>query len=217
MLLADYSQHESIYEKQEDWAETEYNFEDDWLWFTTNSHLNGNIAMLELGCGSAPYLSGFKRIAISYLGIDISSHAIQTARKKTMSMANVDFRCTNFITDWKNKKKFDLIVDSFLLHCIIGDDRDNAMTKIYNSLSQNGELWINTMCNPPKIDEVLKAYNKKTRCLEVYTGSQVISVRQFDSPNEIREMIGKAGLTIVEETIQYGMEQDNYLAICRKK
>lgn len=215
-MCENYLSHDSVYQKKDDWSEGNYDFERDWDWFIENSTLPKDISILELGCGAAPYLNYFLLMSKKYLGIDISPNAINKAKKRNNNNSNNKFLCLNFVSDWQNNDEFDLILDSFFLHCIIGNDRKITVHKIANSLKTGGEFWINTMCNPPKLSEMLKSYNSETKCMELEKDSTFISVRQFDSPKTIREMIEFCGLKLVKEKILFDESQDNYIAIFRK-
>jgi SAM-dependent methyltransferase len=216
-MLKDYLSHDLVYQRNADWTDGRYNFERDWRWFIDNSNLKNKISMLELGCGASPYLHNFSQFIDNYLGLDISPSAIKTAKERNGNDPNNKFICSNFIEEWKVDRTFDLIVDSFFLHCIIGDDRKIAIEKIEKSLSSNGEFWINTMCNPPKMDDMLQSYNSKTKCMEIKRDSDVISVRQFDTPEDIRNLLASFGLKLIKEEVLSDEYQDNYLAIFKKE
>lgn len=215
-MLKDYLSHNLVYKKNNDWSDGKYDFYRDWQWFIENSNLKNDAVILELGCGASPYLRNFTQFSKKYLGIDISQKAIDKAKARNQNNPDNEFLCQNFITDWKNERKFDLIIDSFFLHCIIDGDRKIAIKKIVNSLIADGELWVNTMCNPPKTHDLLKSYNPKTKCMEIESKFVKISVRQFESPETIRKLIEFYGLSLVKEKVLSDEIQDNYLAIFKK-
>ena len=215
-MLKDYLSHDLVYEKRDDWSEGEYDFARDWGWFINNSNLKDNLSMLELGCGSSPYSANFSQFSRKYVGIDISANAINKANKRHKNSSNIEFRCLNFITDWQNEKNFDLVVDSFFLHCIIGEDRKKAIEKIANSLITGGEFWLNTMCNPPRGKDLLNSYNPDSKCMEIERDSKKIAVRQFDSPQELDKLLEDQGLKLVKAKVLSDEFQDNYLAVFQK-
>ena len=216
-MLKDYIGHNNCYIKKYNWNDEEYDFERDWGWFTKNSKLTSNLKILELGCGTAPYLVDFTKISDNYTGVDIASIAIKRAIKQAQENSiNAKFYCLDFVSNWHKKHKYNLVVDSFFLHCIIGEDRIKVAKQIYELLQVGGEVWINTMCNPPKILEHLKSYNKRTKCMEVIRSNKIISTRYFGNAKDIRNLFENIGLKCLEEKELKASDQDNYLGIFSK-
>lgn len=102
---------------------------------------------LEIGCGNG---SVFEDIELcgNYIAIDISENAISNAINR-QSNDRIKFLKLNALEVEYIDEKFDLILDSHLLHCLEDLDEVNAyLQSIYKSLESNGVLIIETMvCN----------------------------------------------------------------------
>ncbi len=121
------------------------------------------------------------------------------------------FICKNIVSEGQGKEKYELIIDSFFLHCIIGKDRTKVIKKLSAILQNNGEIWINTMCNPPKNSDV--PYNQETKCMEVKFEDRIVSTRYFTTPKELKELMLENGFILKKEFILVDTNQDNYLGI----
>jgi 2-polyprenyl-3-methyl-5-hydroxy-6-metoxy-1,4-benzoquinol methylase len=103
--------------------------------------------LLEIGCGIGALSLALQDRFKSTTAIDISSIAIATARE----VAKLKNKLINFlqvdITQTPNlEKKFNLIIDSHLLHCLTDrDSRQKYFAFLRNHLSVNGRAIIETM------------------------------------------------------------------------
>ena len=97
-------------------------------------------SFLELGCGQGTHFGGREEV----WGVDFSKTAIDNA-KRDSRFKNVKFVCQN-VVDMDLSKKFDLILDSHLLHCLINeDDRKKYLKNVLYHLSPGGLFYIETM------------------------------------------------------------------------
>ncbi len=101
---------------------------------------------LELGCGTGPISCFLSKKGVKTTGLDISSKAIEMAKKiAKLKNCNVNY-IVGDICNFKSTKKFDLIVDGYTLHCIVFDnDRRRAFKSIYNHLKKDHFFIVETM------------------------------------------------------------------------
>lgn len=92
---------------------------------------------LDIGCGRGELLSQLENKGIVVTGVDVSSVAIEKARKKS----NATLYCANFeIFTFPKKIKFDLIFVKFVLAYI--KNKKDFMIRIVDLLSDKGGLVI---------------------------------------------------------------------------
>ncbi|MCT4631598.1 MAG: class I SAM-dependent methyltransferase [Firmicutes bacterium] len=94
--------------------------------------------VMEVGCGTGN-LCGPLSEKIDVLGIDNSLEMIMRAKEKYNYM---HFKYTDFLNEYESIKEFDLIVSSFFIHCLNGDDRKKALRKMVRMLGENGKIVI---------------------------------------------------------------------------
>jgi putative AdoMet-dependent methyltransferase len=94
--------------------------------------------VMEVGCGTGN-LCGPLSEKIDVLGIDNSLEMIMRAKEKYNYM---HFKYTDFLNEYESIKEFDLIVSSFFIHCLKGDNRKKALRKMVRMLGENGKIVI---------------------------------------------------------------------------
>lgn len=102
--------------------------------------------VLDLGTGTGTSaLYAAKEGAIS-VGVEVSKTAIEVARANAHKLAlDVEF-IVGDVLELELNKKFDLVIDSTILHCIVGaSDRKKFYETVKRHLDPNGYLFINTM------------------------------------------------------------------------
>jgi cyclopropane fatty-acyl-phospholipid synthase-like methyltransferase len=154
-----YEMHEIVYQRIKNEGHLSWDksssFEDMWLHGTNTGlkkHLTKvgldfkNLNVLDLGTGTGTSALYCAKEGAKCVGVEISKTAIDIAIKnaKTLKLG-IEFIVAD-ILDVHLNKKFDLVVDSTVLHCIVGNKDRKAFyqtAKMY--LHTNGYLFINTM------------------------------------------------------------------------
>ena len=88
---------------------------------------------------------------------------------------------------------FDLVLDGYCLHCIIGDDRPKFLAAARRVLKPGGLLHINTMWDDGAVS-ALPGFDPETRC-QIWDG---VALRYFGSVDELLAEVVAAGFEIVQ-------------------
>lgn len=120
---------------------------------------------LDLGCGTGEIVSWLEGNGYDSVGIDISKTAINIARERYSSLAARFYSLDISVTDTLILAPFDVVVDNWFLHCIIGSDRDKVLNCISRSMSRDGVLLGSCMCNKVHGKTFEKSFDVKTRNL----------------------------------------------------
>jgi len=99
-----------------------------------------NKSILDYGCGDGNYSILIKDLGFNVMGIDISSNAIEIAKKSTITQ-NILFKTANSIPDSIYNDSFDAIVMLNVLHCISNKDRVKLLKKARKVLKDKGYLF----------------------------------------------------------------------------
>ncbi len=115
---------------------------------TLSKYLEGSSfeCALDLGCGSGSQSFYLSSLGINCTGIDISQTAIAEGKKLADKLdLNINFICGD-ACNFNLNTKFDLIVDSCLLHCLVWEeDRSKFFNQIKTHLNKDGKAFIYTM------------------------------------------------------------------------
>lgn len=161
-----------------------------------------NGSMLDLGCGDGKLTIKFAQNGYETYGIDISPTAISWAeeRAKTQSV-DAKFQVGNALDLPHLSEKFNIVIDSFCFHCIIGKDRKKFLSEAFRVLINNGILIIMTKCGNPK--EQNYPFDPITRC-KIEDG---IPTRYMGLPESIVDEVKNAGFNILDYQV-FRYEQD---------
>lgn len=103
------------------------------------------LSILDLGTGAGTAALYFAKHGADLVGVDVSSAAIEMANQNAQKLnLKIDFFSAD-ITTLSLDKKFDVVIDSTLLHCLIDADRTAFYSVAKNHLALNGYIFINTM------------------------------------------------------------------------
>lgn len=131
-----------------------------------NLELNKNISKyfpkakgksaLDLGTGSGTAALFLARKGFLATGYDISSEAIQLAKENALKLdVQANFQVQD-ICEYSGNNKFDLVVDSSFLHCIVhNEERSHIYSAIRNILKSEGYLFIHTMIAAQDMSDLL--------------------------------------------------------------
>lgn len=105
-----------------------------------------NLRVLDLGTGTGTSALYCAKEGAKCVGVEVSKTAIDIASKNAQTLGlDVEF-IVGDILDLHLNKKFDLVIDSTVLHCIVGNkDRKNFYETAKRHLDADGYLFINTM------------------------------------------------------------------------
>jgi cyclopropane fatty-acyl-phospholipid synthase-like methyltransferase len=105
-----------------------------------------NLRFLDLGTGTGTSALYSAKEGVKCVGVEVSKTAIDIASKNAQTLVlEVEF-IVGDILDLHLKKKFDLVIDSTVLHCIVGNkDRKNFYDTAKGHFDADGYLFINTM------------------------------------------------------------------------
>lgn len=151
--------HEFVYKKLKDekflsWDKSR-TFEEIWT-HSTNVYLEKLLAkaqfslsgldVLDLGTGTGTSALFAAKNGANCTGVEVSSSALDIARVNAIELGlKLEFICGDVLEIDLNKK-FDLVIDSTILHCIVGDsDRTKFYKTVKKHLRRDGFFFINTM------------------------------------------------------------------------
>lgn len=151
-----YEMHEKVYRDLKASGKISWDRQEkfDELWgHDTNVYLHkflsdkdlSKLRILDLGTGAGTAALYFARHGAEVVGVDVSSSAIEMAQTSAKALKlNVEFSVAD-ITKLNLAQKFDVVIDSTLLHCLIGSDREAFYEVARQHLCHDGRLFINTM------------------------------------------------------------------------
>ncbi len=154
-----YEMHEIVYQRIKNdghlsWDKS-VSYDDMWLHGTNTGlkrHLTKiglsfkDLRVLDLGTGTGTSALYCAREGAKCVGVEVSETAIEIAIKNAHALGlNIEF-IVGDILNLHLSKKFDFVVDSTVLHCIVGaKDRTNFYETAKRHLDTDGFLFINTM------------------------------------------------------------------------
>jgi len=104
-------------------------------------HLNKDMEVLELACGSGQLSFNLSKHTKSWIGTDFSEQMIQEAKKRG-EYENLTFETADAVALSYSYEKFDCVLIANALH--IMPKPDEAMKEIYRVLKPNGTLFAPT-------------------------------------------------------------------------
>jgi SAM-dependent methyltransferase len=138
-------------------------------WFTmSHALLNPGSIVLDAGCrtGEMTYTMAVLYPSFEFVGVDVNPIAVREAAER-YKRPNLRFDVGNIYTDLGDNK-YDLIVNSFLLHEIYSASLYNdsliqmALERQYKALRNNGSIIIRDHLNPTPGEYVLIEFTDKT-------------------------------------------------------
>ena len=200
-MKTDYALHDRQYQKRRAAGEPGWNDAE------TIANNNGKLAAalaagyypkhgkaLELGCGAGDLSLELAARGYDVSGVDIAPTAIEWARDKAQERGlSADFQVGS-VLDLASyaDNTFDLVLDGYCLHCIIGDDRAKFYAAARRVLKPGGLLHINTMWDDGNLD-ALGGFDPETRC-QIWDG---VALRYFGLPDELLAEATAAGFDII--------------------
>ncbi|HXK49699.1 MAG TPA: class I SAM-dependent methyltransferase [Clostridiales bacterium] len=164
--------------------------------------------VLELGCGDGQLAVMLAEKGFDVTGIDISPTAVEWAKERTDKAKFIvgDVLDTGFKSD-----SFDIIIDSYCLHCIIGEDRKKMLSEVKRLLKCGGLFAGITMSNTIP-EDIKQFFNEKREMVK-----NGIAGRYIGRADDILNEFSQAGFEIIENTVDVIVnEADDLKYICRK-
>ncbi len=191
-----------------------------------------NLNILDLGTGTGTCALFCAREGAKSTGVDISKTAISMARANNdYFKLSAEFLEAD-ILNLKLNKKFDLITDSSLLHCLVGsDDRIKFYEIIKSHLSDSGIVFIHTMVSSNDMSSLLEndylhlegetLYSLGIEDIQsgriLFEGKSYFPHRSILGLGNLLSEIQMAGLKVVSTTIVSNPgDPDNFIALLRK-
>ena len=102
---------------------------------------------LVIGVGTGPMACELARLGFEVHGIDISKTAIKMAQKNAIERGlTITYQIGDICKDDLGTERYDLILDSHCMHCIVTDaHRKAAFTSVHRVLKDKGFLILHTM------------------------------------------------------------------------
>ena len=113
--------------------------------FKPKAMREGNLAVLEVGCGTGSNLSFAAKEGFSVYGIDASISAIKSAKanfKKNSLIGN--FIVGDFTQLPFDSNKFDLVIDRAGITCTGKKNAKKAIHEVFRVLKKNGKFFFNS-------------------------------------------------------------------------
>lgn len=170
--------------------------------------ITDNPKVLELGCGDGQLAVMLAEKRFDITGIDISPTAVEWAKERT---DKAGFLVGNVLDTGLESDLFDIIVDSYCLHCIIGEDRKKMLTEVNRQLKPGGLFTGITMCNTIP-EDIKQFFNNKREMVK-----NGISGRYIGKAIDILKEFTEAGFTSVYNSVEeIENEADDLKYIFRK-
>lgn len=155
-------------------------------------------SILEVGCGLGGLTHFLSQYARDITGVDISSLAIMNAKEiASLKQLDLTFQTGDVCAGLNLNKKFDVIIDSHLLHCLTSrSDRKKYFQFVKNHLNHGGFFLCETMAHNDEIQEPLGYELTQENVLMKEVDGVKIPIRTIYSSIEIESEIKRAGFKI---------------------
>lgn len=178
-------------------------------------NISKNEKILEIGCGDAELALQIAEKGYNTYGVDISDTAILWANEKAKKrMLSENFSVGSVLDLKYSKDSFQAIIDSYCLHCIIGNDRAKLFKTVNSVLKKDGLFIGFTMCNKIPID-MKEYFDPKTGILS----RSGIAGRYIGNYKDILEEFIRNNFTIVEYQVEKAIdetESDTLIYVLKK-
>jgi SAM-dependent methyltransferase len=176
-------------------------------WFDRNSGFNHNIFteyflslfskkelanlnVAEFGVGRGGNVNLLSHYVSSIDGYDGSCKSIDNLKQLSKSNKNINGFCVNLSSNFKNDKKYDVIIYGFFTYMINNDEFNNLIENSKKMLNDNGYIFIYDFLsknNKSSLDSHNKALKVYKRNLDFYlkefNNFNLIDFRLFDNRN----------------------------------
>jgi cyclopropane fatty-acyl-phospholipid synthase-like methyltransferase len=219
-----YEMHEPVYQKLQQNGHLTWDKDDkveSLLTSTMNLSLKDHFpdlksrTTLDLGTGAGGCALYCASQGAAATGVDLSQTAIIMAQKNALALKlTADFMAAD-ILELKLSKKFDLITDSSLLHCLIGSDRQKFYETVKTHLKPKGHLYIHTMVESQDMSQMIDpnyflyeypifwslGFNEITQGRKEFQGKSYFPHRTILSEQDFLLELGTAGFNVVSQKL----------------
>ena len=122
--------------------------------------------VLELGCGAGDLSLTLAEDGYEVHGVDIAPTAIDWAREKAAARCLSAHFQVGSVLEFAGLREgfFDLVLDGYCFHCIIGPDRARFLASARRALKPGGVLHVATMCGEVTSDALRSVLDPASRC-----------------------------------------------------
>ncbi len=226
-LTTNYGAHERAYQARLQAGKKSWDSSEEYASFFANlseivslKYFEKETRWLELGCGAGDVSQWLAQKGVHVTGVEISQTAVDLAREKFKLSNNVgQFFVLDVTKDWlclKESDKFDVILDSHVLHCIIGEHRKALFENIKKYLAENGILIVATMCGSVTN---IPSDNTDYHFSYPILWANGIAQRHIAMADDIVEEVQDAGFCIEKRTLKIRAteeEQDELFLVLRR-
>jgi ubiquinone/menaquinone biosynthesis C-methylase UbiE len=170
--------------------------------------------LLELGCGAGNMGMWWANKGYTVRGIDIAPTAVALAQERAVaSVLDVAFHCGNVVhLQPFEDDSFDIVYDSHLIHCIIGDDRPTLFNNVRRVLKPGGWFLVTTMVYSEKTHE-LQGFDPETGYTFLDLHGETLATRYIGKEQDLLEEVESYGFAILHSEVQLGQEKHGQLFI----
>ncbi len=161
---------------------------------------------LEAGCGAGNWCFVLADMGWDVTGIDFSEKAIRWAEEKARARERSATGSIRFFQhdmldlSFLGRDVFDFVLDGFLLHCLIGEDRSKYLAEVRKVLKPDGIFMIQSFCAEDIAAPEWKGWNidPVTRCQMSDSG---MALKYIGNREGLHKEIQKAGFQILGDKI----------------
>jgi SAM-dependent methyltransferase len=133
-------------------------------------------------------------------GLGISNTAIESARDKTNNLNGIQFRRQDIThKPLETINEYNVIIENWFLHCIIGEDREKLLKHIHELLLPGGVFVGATMCGEVQGEVIDKHFNQETRLLM----KRGIAIRHIGTEESLLAEFSAAGFVTLTHGIKH--------------
>lgn len=164
--------------------------------------------VLELGCGAGDLSLLLARRGYQCSGVDFSPSAISWAVEKSgQAGVEIDFQVGNvLLLSQYADESFDLIVDGYCFHCIIGEDRLRFLAEVKRLLKPGGFFLLQSMCGQKEDDLLTVKWDRESG---IVFNADGLPTRYIGPPHAILSEVTRAGLLVFDWKVQARTEEIN--------
>ena len=112
----------------------------------TQAYFNADMQLLEIGCGTGSTAITHAPHVNHIHAVDISTDMLEIAKTKASDQGidNISFECSSIAELCLENNRYDMVLALSILHLL--EDKEAAISKMYNSLKPGGLFVTSTVC-----------------------------------------------------------------------